>query len=255
MPKLSVCIEMFWPDQPNEERIARVASLGFGAFEFWRWSNKDLPAVQSAIERHELPLAAMSLEPSASLIKRGFSDELTRGMQETARVAQLLGCKTIIATVGNTLDDETYEMSRRRVVRNLRAIGRISQDHGLTLVLEPLNTLVDHHGYWLTRMPQAVDIVREVDLPSVKILMDLYHQQITEGNLTNNLRAYIDVIGHIHTAGVPGRHELVGCEQDYGALFRTVDEIGYTGYVGLEYRPVLDTEASLRQALSLAKTQ
>jgi hydroxypyruvate isomerase len=255
MPQLSVCIEMFWPDLPYEDRIARVAELGFPAFEFWRWSNKDMKAIQAAMEQYQIPLVAMSLEPSASLIKRSYTYELAKGMQETARAARSLDCKTVIATVGDTLDDESYEASRRRIVRNLRTIGRIAQDHGLTLVLEPLNTLVDHHGYWLTRMSQAVDIVQEVDLPSVKILMDLYHQQITEGNLINNLRAYAELIGHIHTAGVPGRHELVGGEQDYAALLAAIDDIGYKGFVGLEYRPLLDPETSLQQALSLVINQ
>ncbi|MBC7234891.1 MAG: TIM barrel protein [Chloroflexi bacterium] len=251
MPKLSVCIEMFWRDLPYEERIARVARLGFPAFEFWGWRNKDLDKIKAAMEGAGISLVAMSFEPSASLIKRGPMEPLLQGMRDTAAAAARLGCRTVIVTVGNTYDDESYEISRRRVVRNLRAISGVAEEHGLTLVLEPLNTLVDHHGYWLTTMPQAVDIVTEVDSPACKILMDLYHQQITEGNLIANLSQYIDLIGHFHTAGVPGRHELVGGEQDYRAIFAAIDATGYAGYVGLEYRPTMDTEASLKQALSL----
>ena len=253
MPKLSVCIEMFWRDLPYEERIARVATLGFPAYEFWGWRNKDLATIKATMERVGLPIAAICMEPNGSLIKRHMTVDLVQGMQDTARVAQDLGCRTVIATTGNTIDDETYEMSRRRVVRNLEAIAAVAADHGLTLVLEPLNTLVDHHGYWLTRMSQAVDIVQEVDSPAVKILMDLYHQQIQEGNLINNLSAYADHIGHYHTAGVPGRGELVGGEQDYRAILSAIDATGYEGYVGLEYRPTLETNASLRQALSLVE--
>jgi hydroxypyruvate isomerase len=81
--------------------------------------------------------------------------------------------------------------------------------------------------------------------------MDLYHQQVQEGNCLANLTRYVSAIGHFHTAGVPGRHELVGGEQDYRALFKAIDATGYAGYVGLEYKPLLDPEASLRQALSL----
>jgi len=193
------------------------------------------------------------LEPPASLTKRNVEAELTQGMQETAVVAKGLDCKTIIATVGNVYDDETYEITRRRVVRNLAAVGRVAEDNGLTLVIEPLNTLVNHHGYWLTRMSQAVDIVQEVDSPAVKILMDIYHQQIMEGNIINNLTTYIDLIGHFHTAGVPGRHELVGGELDYRPILRAIDATGYDGYVGLEYRPTMDTDESLKQALGLVE--
>ncbi|MGI5914876.1 MAG: hydroxypyruvate isomerase family protein [Anaerolineae bacterium] len=253
MTRLSVCIEMFWGDLPMEERIARVAALGFPAFEFWGWKNKDIPAIKAAMTEHNIPIAALCLEPGHSLIRRHYEAEMVQAMKDTAAVAAELNCKTIIATVGNTIDDESYEISRRRVVRNVRAIGKVAEDHGLTIVLEPLNTLVDHHGYWLRTMAQAVDIVQEVGSPAVKILMDIYHQQITEGNNIANLTEYIDEIGHFHTAGVPGRHELVGGEQDYRAIFKAIDATGYDGYVGLEYRPTMDTEESLKQALSLVE--
>jgi hydroxypyruvate isomerase len=253
MVKLSVCIEMFWRELPFEERIAGVAALGFPAFEFWGWKNKEIGKIKAAMQAHHLPLAALALEPGSSLIKRNLEAALVQGMEETAAVARELGCRTVIATFGNTYDDESYEATRRRAVRHIRAVARVAEQHGLTIVLEPLNTLVDHHGYWLSKMSQAVDIVAEVGSPAVKILDDLYHQQITEGNLIPNLRDYIQHIGHFHTAGHPGRHELVGGEQDYRAIFQAIDATGYQGYVGLEYRPTLDTEVSLKQALSLAQ--
>jgi len=254
MPELSVCIEMFWRGVPYEERVRRVAAIGFSAFEFWSWENKDLEAIRAVQQETGLAMAAMTLVPGGSLIKRHFQDELLQGMRKTAQAAHRLDCKTIIVTVGNTLDDETFEVSRRRVVRNLKAIAQVAEDEGLTLVLEPLNTLVNHHGYWLTKMSQAADIVQEVDSPAAKILMDIYHQQIQEGQIISNLREYIDEIGHFHTAGVPGRNELVGGELDYRAIFRAIDATGYRGYVGLEYRPLLDPEVSLKQALSLVET-
>lgn len=251
MPKLSVCIEMFWRELPYPERIRRVASLGFHAFECWGWQSKDIPRIKEAMEETELPLAAFSLEPSQSLNKRHHVPNLVAGMESTAAVARELGCSTIIATTGNTFDDETFEMTRRRVVRNASAISEVAADNGLTIVIEPLNTLVDHHGYWLTHMSEAADIVQEVSSSSVKILMDFYHQQITEGNIISNLTEYIAEIGHFHAGGVPGRHELVGCEQDYRAIFKAIDATGYTGHVGLEYRPTLAAGTSLKQALGL----
>ncbi len=254
MVKLSVCIEMFWRDLPYEERVVRVAALGFPAFEFWGWKNKDLGAIKAAMEKTNLPLAAFCIEPNSSLNRRNYQTELVQGMRETAYMAHDLGCSTIIATIGNTYDDESYEITRRRVVRNLAAVAKVAEHNGLTIVIEPLNTLVDHHGYWMAHMAQAVDIVDEVGSPAVKILDDLYHQQITEGNLINNLTTYIGRIGHFHSAGNPGRHELVGGEQDFRAIFKAIDATGYTGYVGLEYSPALDTTVSLVQALSLVES-
>lgn len=251
MVKLSVCIEMFWRDLPFEERVARVAALGYRAFEFWGWKNKDLEKIKAAAAMHNLAVAAMCIEPSFSLIKRNYAAELVQGMKETAAVARQLGCRTIIATTGNTYDDESYEITRRRMVRQTAEVVKVCEDNGLTLVIEPLNTLVDHHGYWLRTMAQAYDIVQEIGSPAAKLLDDIYHQQITEGNIIPNIRSYIDRIGHFHTAGHPGRTELVGGELDYRAIFRAIDATGYQGYVGLEYRPTMDANESLRQALGL----
>jgi hydroxypyruvate isomerase len=251
MVKLSVCIEMFWHDLPVEQRITKVAALGYPAFEFWGWKNKDLNKIRQAMDETGLPLAALCVEPNFCLIKRNVSTELLLGMKESVQVAKKLGSSTLIVTTGNTFDDESFEVSRRRVVSNLAMIGKVAEDNGLTMVLEPLNTLADHHGYWLTKMAQAVDIVTEINSPAVKILMDLYHQQVQEGNLIANLTQYITHIGHFHTAGVPGRHELIGGETDYRALFKAIDATNYHAYVGLEYSPTIDAEQSLRQPLSL----
>jgi hydroxypyruvate isomerase len=251
MVKLSVCIEMFWHDLPVEQRITKVAALGYPAFEFWGWKNKDLDKIRQAMDETGLLLAALCVEPNFCLIKRNVSSELLLGMKESVQVAKKLGSSTLIVTTGNTFDDESFEASRRRVVSNLAMIGKVAEDNGLTMVLEPLNTLADHHGYWLTKMAQAVDIVTEINSPAVKILMDLYHQQVQEGNLIANLTQYITHIGHFHTAGVPGRHELIGGEIDYRALFKAIGATSYQAYVGLEYSPTIDAEQSLRQPLDL----
>ncbi|MBE0490545.1 MAG: sugar phosphate isomerase/epimerase, partial [Halomonas sp.] len=170
MVRLSVCIEMFWRDLPYEERIARVAGLGFQAFEFWGWKGKDVAKIKSAAAMHNLAVAALCLEPGFSLLRRSYEAELVQGMKETAAVAGELGCRTIIATTGNSYDDESYEITRRRVVRQTAAVAEVAEDSGLTIVIEPLNTLVDHHGYWLRTMAQAVDIMQEIGSPAVKIL-------------------------------------------------------------------------------------
>jgi len=249
--KLSVCVEMMWSDLPFEERIRRVAALGFPAFEFWGWRNKNLDALQAAMQSTGLPLSVLALDPMGMLVKRDAQAFLVQAMRETIQVAQRLGCRTLIATTGNTLDDESYDMTRRRVVRHLRALAPLAEDAGLTLCIEPLNTLVNHHGYWLTRMSEAVDIVEEVDSPAVKVLMDIYHQQIQEGNIIGNLTAYSHHIGHFHTAGVPGRHELVGGELDYRAIFKAIDATGYAAYVGLEFSPTKPAEEALKETLGL----
>jgi hydroxypyruvate isomerase len=163
-----------------------------------------------------------------------------------------LGCTRLIVTTGNTLAGESFELTRRRAVRRLKQMARIAEDNGVVLVLEPLNPIIDHRGYWLTHLADAVDIVQDVDSPALKVLDDLYHQQVTEGNLIAKLSAYAPWIGHYHCAGVPGRHELAGGELDYRAIFAAIDRTGYDGYVGLEFLPAMDEAEALAQAQGLA---
>jgi hydroxypyruvate isomerase len=251
MVKLSVCLETFWRDRPMEERIRKSKKAGFSAVEFWGWKDKDLGKIRAALDKTGLQVAAICVEPNFQLVNRADDAPLVQGVRESAAAAHTLGCGRLIVTCGNVLPDETSEDTRRRVVRKLRNMARAAEDAGITLVLEPLNPLVDHPGYWLTKMSRAADIVQEIASPRLKILDDLYHQQMTEGNLISNLRLYSAWIGHFHTAGVPGRHELVGGELDYRGIFAAIDQTGYDGFVGLEFWPTLGDEAALKQALEL----
>ncbi len=254
MVTLSVCIEMFWPGQDPVEKLRRVATTGIGAYEFWTWSDKDVDAMAAVQAETGLACAGHLSEPGQSLVARDTEAALMKGIRNSIQTAQKLGAPGMIVTTGNVLADETSDVTMRRARRRLKAMAAICEDHGLKLYLEPLNPVVDHQGYWLTTMAQAADLVAEVDSPALTILYDIYHQQITEGNLISLLRTYLPVIGHIHTAGVPGRHELLGNEIDYKTVFAEIDRLGYDGYVGLEFRPLFRDEAALAQALELAQT-
>lgn len=251
MLQFSVCIEMFWRDLPMDERIRRVAELGFKAFEFWGWKGKDLEAIRAAQDQTGLAMAVMSIEPNFSVTDRADDKIMLDGVTSSAAVAHSLGCTNLIVVPGDALADESSEVTRRRVVRKLKRMSKAAEDHGVCLLIEPLNPLVDHKGIWLTKLAQAVDIVQEVASPSLKILDDLYHQQITEGNLIANLTLYAPWIGHFHAAGAPGRHELVGGELDYRGILAAIKKLGYEGYVGLEFSPTLGEQAALKQALAL----
>lgn len=251
MVKFSVCIEMFWTDLPFDERIRRVHKAGIGAFEFWDHSNKNLDAIRTVQTETGMAIAGLVSEPGFSLTRYGNIDTMVQGVATSAAAAQSLGGDHLIVTAGNTVAGERYEMTRRRVVRKLTAMASAAEAEGVTLCLEPLNIFVDHPDYWLTTMAEAADIVQEVDSPSMKILYDIYHQQITEGNIIANLEKYAPLIGHIHVAGVPGRGRLVGGDLDYRAIFAAIESIDYAGYVGLEYRSPGEEEETLAEALSL----
>jgi hydroxypyruvate isomerase len=120
-------------------------------------------------------------------------------------------------------------------------------------VLEPLNTLKDHRGYFLASSYEAFEIIEEVGSPAVKVLYDIYHQQITEGNLIPTITENIGLIGHFHVADVPGRHQPGTGEINYKNVFAAIDGSGYNRYVGLEYGPTVATADTIKTTAAFAK--
>jgi len=119
-------------------------------------------------------------------------------------------------------------------------LGDIAEQHDVVFSLEHLNIKLDHPGYPLANVEDAARLVREVDSPGIKLLLDLYHAQVQEGNLIELIREYHDIVGHIHVADVPGRHEPGTGEINYPQVVETLHEVGYDGVVGLEAFPKND---------------
>ena len=124
--------------------------------------------------------------------------------------------------------------------------------HELIMILEPLNTLVNHAGYFLNFTNEAFDIVREVGSPYLKILFDIYHVQIMEGNLIATIRKNIASIGHFHVGDVPGRHEPGTGEINYANVFKAIRELGYKDFVAMEYTPAKDPMTTLAEVKAMA---
>jgi hydroxypyruvate isomerase len=127
----------------------------------------------------------------------------------------------------------------------------LAEKNGFTFLLEPLNLKVDHPGFYLDSTAEAFEIIRKFDTPHLKLLFDMYHMQIMEGNIVANISDNIDMIGHFHVAGVPGRAEPHACELNYPYIFRQVDQLGYQGRFGLEYFPNLESTESLELQLKM----
>lgn len=125
----------------------------------------------------------------------------------------------------------------------------MAEKAGVTLLLEMLNDKYDHPGYWLTSSDKGAEICRQIGSERLRILFDCYQMQIMEGGLLNHIERHLDVIGHFHSAGVPGRHELFKGEINFPFLIGRIASMGYQGVFGLEYAPSMEDEVSLRQAL------
>lgn len=252
--KLSVCIDMIMTEVPFLERMERVKRLGYPAFEFWEWKNKDVDAIIR--KKNELGLEIATIMGSGW--KPLFTDEARKtfvsNIQASLAAAKRLGAKTLIVTTGN----EDKQMSRAEqhagYVAALKAVAPLAELAQIPLVLEPLNTKVDHPGYYLQTAREGFEILDEVGSPAVKMLFDIYHHQIMEGNVIQDITKNIAKIAHFHVADVPGRHEPGSGEINYGNVFRAIAATGYQGFVGLEFKPSRDAEETLKGVLKLGST-
>lgn len=250
--RLSVCIDMIMTDIPFLERIERVKRLGYPAFEFWNWKNKDVDAIIR--KKNELGLEIATIMGSGW--KQLFTDEARKTfvaeIQASVSAAKRLGSKTVIVTTG--LEDKQMSRSEQHAgyVAALKAAAPVAQLAGVTLILEPLNTKVDHPGYFLHTAKEGFEILEEVGSPAVKMLFDIYHHQIMEGNVIQDITKNISKIAHFHVADVPGRHEPGSGEINYANVFRAIAATGYQGFVGLEFKPSRNAEDSLKEVLRLA---
>ena len=248
--KISVCIDaVFFHTQASVSiRLNTLGTANITAFEFWEWWTKDLAQIKEAIATHDLTCVACCTR-FISLVDATKRKAYLQGLAESIAVAQQLGCKTLISQVGNDLGIDRAEQ-RQSLIDGLKASVPLLEEAGIQLVIEPLNTLVDHAGYYLTSSEEAFAIVDAVGSPYVKVLFDIYHQQISEGHVIQRIVDNIDKIGHFHAAGNPGRHELYRGELNYHEIFHAIDAAGYEGYVGLEYFPLEEPLAGIRPFLS-----
>jgi len=236
----AVNIEMTWNKLPYLDRIRKVKEAGFSHYEFWPWRGKDIDAFLKL--NQELGLTPSQF--SASPVK-GFGHGITN--PDPARRAEFeeeirsalpaalkLGVKKICVVAGEETKGYSRDDQTQAVIAALKAGAKIVEPEGITIILEPLNILVDHPRQLVVHSAHAADILKAVGSPNVKMLFDIYHQQISEGNLTGNIRKYHDLIGYFQMADHPGRHEPTTGEINYPYVLRTIHDVGYRDPIGME---------------------
>ena len=244
--RLCVPVPCFFKNIPFEDAIRRIKELGFDAAETYNWKSMDLDAVKKALDETGVELISMCTT-EFRLTDPAYRQAWLDGLKESCEAANKLGVKKLITQVGQDTGAPREEQ-HAAIVETLKLAKPILEAAQVTIMLEPLNTYVNHPGYYLWSAVEGFEIVREVDSPYVKIIYDIYPQQVMEGNNIPNVTKNQDCIAHLHSAGHPGRHELQYGESDYKVIFDAIDKAGYTGACGLEYGPLLEPEESLREA-------
>ena len=245
--KFSANVSILFKEVPFLERFGRAREAGFSTVEFWWPSGEDLGEVEAAIAGAGLSVALFNFDagdmPSGD---RGLAGDPERVEQFRENVpvalemAQRLGCRRMNVLVGHEKEEmgreEQLGLARESVAFAADAAG----EAGVTVLVEAVNTF-ENGAYLLRTTRQAVEFVRGVGRENVKVQHDLYHMQRMEGNLVATLREHIGVIGHVQVADSPGRGEPGTGEIHYPYVLAELEELGYDGYVGLEYNPTTQT--------------
>ena len=258
MPKFAANLTMMFNEVPFPQRFAAAAKAGFAAVEFL--FPYDYPPAEVArwLQEAGLKNALFNMPPGdwaagergvASL--PGREEEFRAGVARAIEYARALGTPSINALAGLLPSGADRKRHREVFVANLRHAAKALAGEGLTLLIEPINSR-DIPGYFLNTQAEAHAMREEVDQPNLKVQMDFYHAQIVEGDLSVTLRKHIAHVGHVQIASVPDRHEPDEGEIDYRHIFRLLDELGYPGWVGCEYRPRGRTEDGLGWLKELA---
>lgn len=248
--KFAVNVEAWFGGLPFADRVRAAAALGFPAVEFWPWRGKDLDALDEALRETGVAVAQFT----AWGFSPGLNDPANHArfveeVRASCAVAQRLGCDKMTVVAGNDIDGRSPNEMHDAVIAGLTLAKPVVEDAGVMLILEPMNVRVDHPGHCLFGSPDAVRICRAVDSPMVKINWDLYHMQISEGDLCGRLRDGFDQVGYLQLADHPGRKEPGTGEIRYQRVLREAHDLGYRGFVGLECWPSED-EATAAQRVN-----
>ena len=249
MTKFAANLSMLFTELPFLDRFAAAAEAGFGAVEFLFPYEEEAAEIRERLDAHGLELALFNLPPGDwAAGERGIAclpgrdEEFLAGVALALDYAAALGCPKLHLMAG--LGDAADPGARERYVARVRQAAELVHAAGRTLLIEPINP-IGMPGYFLNSVRLGRELLEEIDHPGVNIQLDLFHAQITDGDLSRLIAALGERIGHVQIASVPERNEPDGGETNLGYLMDRLAEAGYRGWVGCEYVPAAGTVAGL----------
>ena len=258
MPKFAANLTMLFNEVPFLDRFERAAKAGFDAVEFLFPYAYKAEEIRQRLDAHKLALALHNLPAGDwEAGERGIAchpkrvAEFREGVGKAIEYAKVLGVAQLNCLAGKAPEGVAEDVLRKTFVENLRYAAAELKKAGLKLLIEPINTF-DIPGFYLNRTAQAADILDEVGADNAFVQYDLYHAQRMEGELAATVQQQLARIGHVQLADNPGRNEPGTGEINYAFLFKHLDRIGYSGWIGCEYKPAAGTEAGLGWRSQLA---
>ncbi len=255
---LSPNLEILFPKTMSyEERLEAAAGEGAKAYSFWGFENKDLGNLRAKADSYGMRCASIAgsgrIGWTTGLTATGYEKQFLDYFTKAVTGATKVGAPNLITFVGARVETIPWDIQYRQIIAGLRKAGDIAGEAGVYLALEPLNRVESPQVSVLTAQ-DGFNIVREVDHPHVKLDFDMYHLQLSEGNLTNNLREGLEegLIQFVEVGDVPGRFEPGTGEVNYTHIFNVLREVGYDGFIGMEHNSKTNYREAIAQVRRLA---
>ncbi|MFZ0168361.1 MAG: TIM barrel protein [Candidatus Dormiibacterota bacterium] len=252
MPQFAANLSMLWQELGPYDRFAAAAAAGFTKVEMLFPHELDASRLEATLARHGLEMVLF--DPAAgdwaggergTLALPGRELETTQAVRDAIELAQRIGTRRLNTLVGVLPATVSVDQAQATAVSNLRLLAPLAEGAGIMLLVEALNS-VDAPGYWPGTVAEAAQLVETVNLPNVRLQLDQYHAAMAGEGALACLDAYFPRIGHVQIADVPGRHEPGTGTEPIDEFLQALDRLAYEGFVGLEYRPLIDTASSLR---------
>lgn len=258
--KQSACIETLYCELPFIERFAVAKKDGFAGIEFWSWTDKDPDKIGQAAKDAGITICGFNGDAELSLIDPEHNKDYLEFLKKSIVTAKQIGALSLtihsngLGEGGIVIDD--YEglsdtVKTGNMFYMLNKCAELAESEDVLLNLEGLNIITDHVGNYLVNTSMAAEMCRMINSDKLKVLYDVYHMQLNEGNLCNNIAEYIDVIGHVHVADCPGRNEPGTGEIYYPRIYKALEDAGYAGYIGYELFPKTTTEVAVEAIMNI----
>jgi len=243
--RLSLCLETVFTDRPFVERMQEASALGYSAIEFWDWRTKELMAIKESAAQFNLTIAAMSGNRQHALIDQNARPGLMAEMEQAFTAAQQLRChhlmmlSDVLTADGSAATPPLLSKQAKfeSVVEGLQALVHQASGAGVVLLLEPLNSVLDHRGTFLDHSRMGFEIIQHVGSPQVKLLYDIYHMSMMGEDVMADMENNLEWIDYLHVADSPGRHEPGTGKIDYRGIADWLRRVSFDGFIGMEFFP------------------
>ncbi len=240
--KISCCIDMMFSYCDFYDRFSEVKKCGIDTIEFWKWSNKDIAKISESgmdvsIFNMDSSDEQLSYDLSRGILNSGRKSDFLKALDESIPVYKKLNAKAMIVLIG-----ENSEYNEQNVFGVLSSAVPTLEKHNVNLIVEPLND-IDRKNYSMPYAAPVFQLLKKINSPHVKMLYDIYHQNMMGDFDMEEVKENVSLIGHFHVADAPGRHQPGTGKVDYVKILKEINSTDYDGYIGLEYRAtVKDTD-------------